>query len=129
MRVLPRERCGDVALLKAVLDRLESLPVVDGRVVFNEHHNKGVGRIHVNLWCRGEHSQKKMKQPYVDLTKGDAVQTYQKAAEKLLALVEKEHAGCAAAAEEAKAAAAGASFGFDMHSAARLLLGCFMQSC
>ena len=34
------------------------------------NHNNGVGRVHVNLWCRGEHPQKKMKQPYVDLTKG-----------------------------------------------------------
>jgi hypothetical protein len=69
-----------------------------------------MGRIHVNLLCRGEHSQKKLKQPYIDLTKGDAVPNYQIAAEKLLALVEKEHAGCVAAAVEA-AATSGATRG------------------
>ena len=107
-RVLPsRERCGDVALLNAALDALEALPVVDGRTCFKEQHNNGVGRIHVNLWCRGEHAQKKAKQPYVDLTKGDAVPTYQVAAEKLLALVTINHAGCLAAAEAAKAKASG----------------------
>ena len=58
-RVLPRERCGDVALLNAALDALEALPVVDGRVCFNEQHNNGVGRIHVNLWCRGEHTRRR----------------------------------------------------------------------
>ena len=88
-RALPRERCGDVALLNAAVDRLESLPVVDGHVCFKEQDNNGVGRLHVNLWCRGEHSQKKAKQPYLDLTKGNAVPNYQLAADKLLHLVEK----------------------------------------
>ena len=112
-RVLPLDRSGDIALLTAALDRLESLPVVNGRVRFNEQHNNGVGRIYVNLWCRGEHAEKKVKQPYIDLTKGAAVPTYQRAAEMLLAVVEKEHAGCVAAAEQAKAASskAGGSSG------------------
>ena len=39
VRVLPRERCGDIALLNAALDRLESLPVVDGPLCFKEQHN------------------------------------------------------------------------------------------
>ena len=34
-RVLPLDRSGDIALLTAALDRLESLPVVDGRVRFS----------------------------------------------------------------------------------------------
>lgn len=103
-RVLPRERCGDIVRLNAALDRIEALTVVNGRVKFQEQHNSGVGRIQVNLWCRGEHWHKKMKQPYVDLTRGNAVPTYERAAEMLLGLVEKEHACCVEAAERAKAA-------------------------
>jgi len=44
VRVLPRERCGDIALLNAALDRLESLPVVDGPLSFKEQHNSRLWR-------------------------------------------------------------------------------------
>ena len=47
------EQCGEVSRLNAALDRIESLAVVSGHVVFQTEHNKGAGRVHVNLWCRG----------------------------------------------------------------------------
>ena len=105
----PTERCGDVVLLRAALAELEALPLVDGRVCFNQRHNNGVGRVHVNLGCRGAHGAKKQKQPCINLTKGDAVPDYQRAVEMLLALVKREHSGCLEAAENAKAAAASRS--------------------
>jgi hypothetical protein len=107
------EQCGEVSRLNAALDRIESLPVVSGHVVFQTEHNKGAGRVHVNLWCRGEHPKKADKQPYVDLNGkalGDpkAVPNYQVAAERLFAIIETEHSGCIEPAQAAMATAQGA---------------------
>ena len=65
--MLPKERCGDVAQLESWCDKIENLTLVNGRVRFNEKHNKGTGRIYVNVWCRSSHSTQKDKLPYIDL--------------------------------------------------------------
>ena len=51
-RPLPSKRVGDAAKLLAALERLESLPVVNGQVRFDEKHNSGTGRLVGNIWCR-----------------------------------------------------------------------------
>ena len=68
LRCLPADRCGDVDRLNVALDRIEALPVINGKVVIDEKHNKGAGRITVNLWCRAEH-EKKDQRPEVGLNK------------------------------------------------------------
>jgi len=109
-RRLPADRCGDVDRLNRALDRIEALPMINGKVVIDEKHNKGAGRITVNLWCRAEH-EKKDQRPEVGLNKkplsdATAVPTYDIAAEKLLAQIEGKHGGCVEAAQAARAAAA-----------------------
>ena len=86
-RMLPSKRCGDPDLLHRACIRLESLPVVNGPVRFDEKHNNGVGRVVVNLWCNAAHD-KRERQPYVGLnskplTDAAAVPSYQVAVEKL----------------------------------------------
>ena len=115
MRCLPADRCGDVDRLNVALDRIEALPVINGKVVIDEKHNKGAGRITVNLWCRAEH-EKKDQRPEVGLNKkplsdATAVPTYDIAAEKLLAQIEGKHGGCVEAAQAARMAAAAQSSG------------------
>lgn len=109
-RSLPSERCGDAARLCELLARIEALAVVNGSAIIQEQYNNGAGRIIVNLWCRANHNVSSDKQPYVNLNKKPAsdptaVPTYEVAAAKLLSLLETKHAGCLAAAEQAKAAA------------------------
>lgn len=65
-------------------------------------------RIIVNVWCRSTHGAAvSLKQPKVTLNQKPlddptAVPTYLVATEKLIAKIESEHAGCLAAAEQAK---------------------------
>ena len=66
------------------------------------------------MWCGSVHPQVILKQPRValnlkPLTDPKAVPTYLVAAEKLLLDINKEHAGCLAAAEAARAKAATAA--------------------
>ena len=109
-RALPSTRCGDLELLNRVCTRLESLPVVNGAVRFDEKHNGGVGRVVVNVWCHSGHD-KKDRQPYVGLnskplTDATAVPSYQVAVERLIQVVEDRHGGCLEAAQAARMAAA-----------------------
>ena len=94
--------------LDALLARLDALPTVHGPAKLEPRHNNGTGRIIVNMWCRGSHTKASQKQPSVTLNKKpltdpSAVPTFAVATERLITKIEDEHAGCLAAAEQAKA--------------------------
>ena len=109
-RELPSTRCENPAAVDAICNRIEELPVVNGRVRFDTKHNRGAGRINVNVWCRGTHEKFKDRQPYIDLN-STAVPNWDVAAQKLLTLIESTHAGCVEAAQAARLAAAAQSSG------------------
>ena len=107
-RELPAGIVGDDAkLLNAAVDRLEALPVVKPPAKLDTKYNHGKGRVIVNLWCGSTHEQG--KQPSVPLNNKlssdpAAVPNWFVATERLITNIEKDHAGCLAAAEQAKAA-------------------------
>ena len=85
--------------LHDLIDRLESLPVVNPPAVFDTNWNNKTGALRVNLWCRGQHTKAADKQPLVALNKkpstdAAAVPDYIMAAEKLIHKVEDGHVGC-----------------------------------
>ena len=101
----------EAALIHEALDRLESLPVVkDARC---DPKYSTYGRVICNMWCGPTHEARD-KQPHMPLNKKSsddptAVPNYLVAAEKLYKKIESEHAGCVAAAEAARIAAAAPS--------------------
>jgi len=102
VRTLPTTRVGDAARLNKALDAMEALPIVVPPARCDTKFRDG--RCIVNITCRKTHVQSSMKQPYVPLNNKDksdpnAVATYDVAAEKLLALLETEHAACIANAK------------------------------
>jgi len=107
-RELPATRCGNRDELLAACGRIESLPIVNGIVRFDPKHNNGAGRIYANVWCCGSHSKYTEKHPYIDLNNRKADDP-KVAAQKLLALLETEHAGCVEEAQAARMAAASQS--------------------
>ena len=98
--------------LEAELDKLEALPVVKSVKVQPKYR-----RVIVNLWCRSQHLASGDKQPYKALNSKkypddpEAVPTYLVATTKLIEKVQDDHAGCLAAAEQAKAASTQAQHG------------------
>eukprot|EP00966_Prymnesium_polylepis_P076400 1770848-Prymnesium_polylepis.2 len=109
-RVLPDEGRGPEyeKQLDAALDRLEGLPVVNGDAKVDQAKR----RVIVNMWCRASHPPGNLRQPCVALNKKDplqdegAVPTYLVATEKLINMIQRDHAGCLAAAEQAQRSAA-----------------------
>jgi len=82
---------------------LDALAVVD---VARVEVSQGFHRAICTLWCRGEHQKKGERQPLVTCNKS-TVKTAEQAVRNLRLKIEAEHAGCLAAAEVARAAAAG----------------------
>jgi hypothetical protein len=107
-RSLPPGIVGtDAELLNAALDRLEALPFVKEAKAEPRPH---LGRVRCEMWCRATHTASAMKQPAVMLNRkppedAASVPNYLVAAEKLLTIIAREHAGCLVAAEAAKAKA------------------------
>jgi len=82
---------------------LDALAVVDIARVDTAH---GLPRAICTLWCKCEHEKKAEKQPQVACNK-KTITTVEQAVRNLRLKIETEHAGCIAAAEVARAAAAG----------------------
>ena len=107
-RVLPLNLHGiEAAIINGALDRLESLAVVKDARCDDRMRD---GRVICNMWCGATHQNSGEKQPSVPLNKKPsddptAVPNYLVAAERLYAKIEREHAGCVAAAKAAKAKA------------------------